>query len=130
MGVDLLLCATCDDWVPAKDFYEGENRCKICCVTRASRYNRLKRTGWSEEAYQTTLELQEGLCAICGELETLTYNGKIRQLQADHCHSTEQTRALICSRCNLLLGKVNDNPDLLRKAADYLEHWSSLVVES
>jgi hypothetical protein len=42
-------------------------------------------------------------------------------LHIDHNHLTGKTRALLCDKCNVGLGSFRDNPDLLRKAAAYLE---------
>jgi hypothetical protein len=53
-------------------------------------------------------------CQICGVAE----NGK--KLAFDHDHETGQIRGRICSTCNLALGQMG-SPDILRKAADYLE---------
>lgn len=65
--------------------------------------------------------LQGGLCEICGCGETTKRGGKIRRLSVDHDHSTGSFRGLICNRCNTTLGKVLDDPGLLRKMACYLE---------
>jgi hypothetical protein len=59
---------------------------------------------------------QGGVCAICsGECST----GK--RLAVDHNHENGAVRGLLCASCNLCLGRMQDSPDLLRKAADYLE---------
>jgi len=64
--------------------------------------------------YQAILEEQGGLCYLCGQND-------FRNLAVDHCHKTGKVRRLLCSNCNMGLGKFNDNPDLLRKAANYVE---------
>lgn len=55
-------------------------------------------------------------CEICGGTNK---NGKA--LQFDHCHRQGHFRGWLCSRCNLTLGRVDDNPQLLRQLAAYLE---------
>lgn len=77
------------------------------------------------EDYQRILKAQGGVCDICGSSETATLRGKVKRLAIDHCHETGEVRALLCSTCNTALGKMKDSPDLLRKAADYLEHHHS-----
>lgn len=39
----------------------------------------------------------------------------------DHCHKTGKFRGWLCGNCNSALGMARDNPDTLRKLADYLE---------
>lgn len=39
----------------------------------------------------------------------------------DHCHQHGNFRGWLCDRCNRTLGQVKDDPNLLRKMADYLE---------
>ena len=67
------------------------------------------------EGYEFLLEKQQGVCAICHQPET---NG--RALSVDHCHKTGIIRALLCHRCNRLLGFARDDPELLEAAAIYL----------
>jgi hypothetical protein len=59
---------------------------------------------------------QGGLCAICA----LPFPDTKRR-HVDHCHTTGRVRGLLCSSCNLALGKFRDDPALLRRAAEYLE---------
>lgn len=51
-------------------------------------------------------------CEVCGD------GGKICW---DHDHETGGFRGWLCNRCNRTLGFVIDDPELLRKLADYLE---------
>lgn len=58
---------------------------------------------------------QEGLCAICRQPS----DG--RRLDIDHDHKTDRVRGLLCRKCNLSIGKFEDDPNMLRRAAEYLE---------
>lgn len=40
----------------------------------------------------------------------------------DHCHVSEKFRGWICNRCNLALGQVKDDPEVLRALIAYLEN--------
>ena len=65
---------------------------------------------------------QKGKCAICGKKETrLSNQGKVRDLNIDHCHKKKKVRGLLCVACNVGMGQLKDDPELLRRAADYLE---------
>ena len=48
-------------------------------------------------------------------------SGKMKRLVTDHDHETGEFRGLLCGRCNSILGYVNDDPEVLRVAADYLD---------
>lgn len=60
---------------------------------------------------------QKDRCAICDM--HAAENGK--GLALDHDHETDAIRGLLCNKCNLLIGMADDNPALLRAAAEYLE---------
>lgn len=89
----------------------------------------VRKYGLTLESYDAKLAAQNGVCAICEQPETAAHQktGKVRVLAIDHCHYKLHVRALLCSRCNLMLGNSRDNPALLRKAADYLEYHASQV---
>ncbi|AZV02296.1 endonuclease VII [Pectobacterium phage Arno18] len=75
--------------------------------------------------YNSMFAQQGGVCKICGMKETAIghYSGEVKRLAVDHCHSTGVVRGLLCSRCNTAIGKMHDSPELLRKAADYIESF-------
>lgn len=57
-------------------------------------------------------DAQGGLCAIC-----LTASAE----HVDHHHATGAVRGMLCFSCNAALGHFRDEPEVLRRAADYLE---------
>jgi Recombination endonuclease VII len=81
---------------------------------------KLKRFG-GIEVFDALLKAQEGMCAICGTDKGSSTGKDDRRLAVDHCHATGAVRGLLCGNCNRMLGLAKDSPDLLRKAAAYLE---------
>ncbi len=72
------------------------------------------------EQYDTMLDAQGGVCAICSGENTRTAH---RRLAVDHNHTTNIKRGLLCDRCNRALGWFMDDPDLLAVARAYLEAY-------
>lgn len=83
-----------------------------------NRVTRLRKLGMTLEDYARLFSEQGGKCAICRTADT---GVKKNNFPVDHDHKTGKVRGLLCDRCNTSLGQFEDNPDLLRKAADYLE---------
>jgi len=53
---------------------------------------------------------------------------KVRTIwRLDHCHETGNFRAYICDYCNNTLGRSLDNPDTLRRLADYVEYHARMI---
>lgn len=75
-----------------------------------------RKFGITVEQYETLFHQQNGTCAICLSAPTLE-----RRLAVDHCHKTKIIRGLLCFSCNSALGHFKDDPNILRKAAVYLE---------
>lgn len=69
----------------------------------------------SHEEYGQMLAKQNHCCALCESQA----GGK--QLAVDHDHDSKKVRGLLCQNCNTGLGKLQDNPELLRRAAKYIE---------
>lgn len=88
----------------------------------ARRRHLLTTYGLTPEQYDAMLAAQGGVCFIC--------SGKRRYLLAvDHCHATGRVRGLLCKLCNgRILTAARDNPEILRRAADYLEHPPAFAV--
>lgn len=112
---------TIDDTYPKR--YKGEINsydCKNCLLD-----NNIKRKydGMNSlDDYERILAEQNGVCAICGGLNTTTRNGKIKRFAIDHCHKTGKTRGLLCSFCNALIGYARDDIKTLQSAINYLKN--------
>lgn len=114
-------CSCCRDFVKLTTRSEGARRAtgkswSPECVNRSASVNRETRTGWSSVQYDEQLITQGNRCAICGRPPMV--HGA---LHADHNHATGARRKLLCHFCNTSLGKFEDNPEWLRRAALYVE---------
>lgn len=56
-------------------------------------------------------------CEVCNMPERELKQG----LYVDHNHRTNEFRGWLCHRCNVALGFVNDNPDILQALINYLK---------
>ena len=72
--------------------------------------------GITQADYDRLLALQYSRCAICGT----TKPGTRGTWRVDHDHQTGQVRGLLCDRCNLGIGYMQDNPDILMAAGRYV----------
>jgi hypothetical protein len=82
-------------------------------------YNLKAHYGISAAEYDAMFEAQQGRCAICRKTSK-------RKLDVDHDHSTGKVRALLCWQHNTGLGSFNEDPDLLRRAIEYVEYHRSI----
>lgn len=99
--------------------YREQNPDKAKRAVRAATIK--KKFNITLEQYEELLTQQEYKCAICG-CDYQTYKQeKNAEFCIDHNHSTGEVRGLLCSVCNKVLGQLQDNPYILRKAAEYLE---------
>lgn len=81
--------------------------------------------GITPQKYKELCDAQNNLCALCGKPErALANHGKrVRGLCVDHCHETGILRGLLCSSCNIGIGNLKHDPELLRRAIEYLEKY-------
>lgn len=78
--------------------------------------------GLTPEVYSQILQEQNNSCKICGLIFAAEYKGvKKDQPHVDHDHVTNNIRGILCHSCNLALGFVKDNVDLLQKMIEYLK---------
>lgn len=126
------VCKTCGERKPIDEFYltgKADNRRRSCapCYTAArNAWHLLDKYGLSREDMARLRELQGDACSICGKQFGNEY---LTRPQVDHDHSCcpgDKTcgkciRSLLCVRCNTSIGQFEDNPELLRAAASYLE---------
>lgn len=57
-------------------------------------------------------------CELCGRTGRIVW---------DHNHDTGKFRGWLCYPCNSILGLVKDDPEVLRKMADYLERSNDMA---
>lgn len=76
---------------------------------------RLRPYNLSLEQYIDLVTKQKGVCAICKSPPTRA------RLDIDHNHTTGKIRGLLCNKCNITLGKFEDNPTVLIQMGKYLQ---------
>lgn len=119
----------------ARDRARSANRSKAVLAKKAKdpTYYRnkklLKMYGITQEQYEAMHAAQGGVCAICNQPETRILYGAVAYLAVDHDHQTGAVRALLCHRCNVGLGRVED-ADFLRRALAYLAHHRERAEEA
>lgn len=79
---------------------------------------RMRKYGITGADYARMFADQNGRCAVCDSVETGDKRGG--RFHVDHCHESGRIRGLLCSQCNLGLGKFKDSADLLERASLYL----------
>jgi hypothetical protein len=81
--------------------------------------------GLTPEEYSERLDAQNNLCGLCREPFVGTANNSKNGLDPvlDHSHSTGKLRLFVHRKCNTGLGCFNDDPELLKRAAQYLENF-------
>lgn len=103
----------------AREYY-WKNRVKIRARHREAGYRVSRNStikckyGITEDQFQKLVVLQQNKCAICLQ----PAEGVLR---IDHDHNTENLRGLLCHKCNVALGLFSDNPEIIRRAAFYIE---------
>jgi hypothetical protein len=128
-GVELKRCSGCKQYLNLSEFYKCLSKkdglqtfCKKCQHIHSikperqidSRKSKLKKFGLTDEDYVKLFIKQNGRCYLCRE--------KVEgNFCIDHNHKTGKVRGLLCSWCNKGIGFLQDNPELLRRAADYLD---------
>lgn len=86
-----------------------------------------RKYGLTAREYDELLASQGGRCAICG-IESP--GGNTSRFHVDHDHASGRVRGLLCICCNQMLGTARDQPDTLRRGAEYLERIAAPVAEA
>lgn len=123
---DAKLCAFCEKPISVKSRKRGEvayctPRCKQKAYTADGRTAEVALRSYYKTRYGLTPEqadeMRKAGCAICGTSE---WGGRWGNAHIDHDHETGQVRGVLCTNCNIGIGKFKDDVVLLRRAADYL----------
>ena len=70
---------------------------------RRQRRSLINNFGINADQYEAILKEQNGVCAICYQPEPCN-----RMLAVDHCHCSLKVRGLLCTNCNMAIGKFKE----------------------
>jgi len=85
-----------------------DKKCSVC----RSLWQRYKITASERRLME---DKQKGLCKICHKSPSK------RGLFIDHDHTTGIVRGLLCHNCNIAVGMVRDDPEIITAMIDYLK---------
>ena len=131
---DTKYCPSCKTIKPIDEFRDKpkyfeqrsankkRSECSYCEGTR-SVANRFK---ISVEKYKEMRLVQGDNCFICGKSEAENR----KRLALDHDHKTGKLRKFLCQYCNTSLGLMQDSPELLLKAAEYLKSHQEPILSN
>lgn len=89
--------------------YRAAHKTEIALASRKRKY------GISKADFDNLLTSAGHKCQICGKFFTAKILPHI-----DHSHETGKVRGVLCRKCNLGLGHLQDSPILIEKALVYL----------
>jgi hypothetical protein len=106
-------CSGCQSFVLLVDC--TGSRCKTCASVGSHSSRLIAEYGVTREFFEALLELQGGVCAICGA------NIRSKRPAMDHDHLTGRSRGLVCADndwgCNMkILAKMDHSGDPLAMA--------------
>ncbi|GAA3773619.1 endonuclease VII domain-containing protein [Streptomyces chiangmaiensis] len=122
------LCRTCGEIKPHSEWHRNatasdglSTRCKACRAVRGREDHLRRQYGITESERDELIASQGGVCCICLSAPAA---------HVDHCHETGRVRGVLCFSCNAALGQFKDRPDVIRRAATYVEGnaWKPTLV--
>ncbi|MFF2202628.1 endonuclease VII domain-containing protein [Streptomyces sp. NPDC058145] len=121
-------CRTCGEIKPHSDWTRNRSAsdglatlCKACKAAQGRAQHLKRNYGLTEAERDAMVATQRGLCAICLDAPAM---------HVDHCHGTGRVRGVLCFSCNAALGQFKDQPEVIRRAAAYVEGnvWKPTLV--
>ncbi|UXY18841.1 endonuclease VII domain-containing protein [Streptomyces cynarae] len=122
------LCRMCGEAKPHSEWHRNatasdglSTRCKACRAARGRQDHLKRQYGITEAERDELIASQAGVCCICLSAPAA---------HVDHCHETGRVRGVLCFSCNAALGQFKDRPDVIRRAATYVEGnaWKPILV--
>jgi hypothetical protein len=79
-----------------------------------------KKYNLTPDRYWTLLKQQGYKCAICGAAEPGGRTKHSNRFSVDHCHETATVRGLLCYKCNVGIGYLQEDPTVVASALRYV----------
>ncbi|MFF4406969.1 endonuclease VII domain-containing protein [Streptomyces sp. NPDC001404] len=123
-------CRGCGETKPHSEWHRNaaapdglSTRCKACKAVAGRAGHLQRKYGLTEAELRELVEQQGRVCVIC--LAAVPEH-------VDHDHATGVVRGVLCFSCNAALGQFKDRPDVMRRAAAYVEGnvWKPTLVAS
>lgn len=111
-------CKTC------RSVFTPTNPCQLYCSSACKGKNAYykRNYGIDDATLDQMKKDQDYKCYLChSEGFLIGKNNHNEKLAVDHDHETGKVRKLLCHNCNRALGLFKDNPEIMRKAASYVE---------
>ena len=144
-----LNCTKCGEVKPYTEFhkearnterYFKRSHCKSCDAEKNRKYisdpiNKRKRNStrvkrrretdlnYPRELFDERFEEQGNVCAICKSSDA----GGRGAFHADHDHELMEPRGILCHNCNVGIGNLKDNVEILEAAIEYLRKWNDAL---
>jgi hypothetical protein len=118
-------CTICGEIKPFKDFHKSKSgcgtlpHCKECAKLNPLRFKKYNITLFD---YQQMLQDQNSLCKICRTILNSSFENRAC---IDHDHEKGKVRALLCPRCNTMIGLANDDVNVLNDAIQFLLYFKN-----
>ena len=96
--------------------YNKQNKDKNASKKYVNKY------GISLEDKKLKIQEQNNKCLICD----IVFSGNLKNVHVDHDHKTGTVRGILCSNCNIGLGKFKDSSEILESALAYLKKYERL----
>jgi len=88
------------------------------------RESNLNYIGWTTDEFNKVFAEQEGKCDICKKELTLEKKISNTRACADHEHvKPPKRRGILCANCNLGIGNLKDDPEIMLAAIAYVRKW-------
>lgn len=132
-----VLCTSCRQVLPVSAFAirtdtkvpRVRSNCKACLAANQTQKNRenhsdaqvywwarqLAKYGLTPKEWSELFASQDYACAVCGTKD----NGK-KRFHVDHDHESGRVRGILCTKCNVGIGGLKDDPEIVYKAYQYL----------
>ena len=140
------VCISCKNKKHVSKFYIIKNSkrpsgaCLVCDTKRSTEWQKnnpekhkntklLSKYGLSLNKYNKLLKEQKNRCAICRK-NPKGISKRSKLLHVDHDHSTKKIRGLLCHKCNLGIGHLNDDLSIVRNAVRYLKRHNGKETNS
>ena len=128
-------CSGCKQWLPSSAYSKNKQQtsglhyeCRACNKARVRNYNIKGKYGIDASAVEMMLEEQGNKCGICFKPLEISLSEEESSYASracvDHDHETNKVRGILCSLCNMGLGKFKDSVNSLERAIAYLNKHS------